>query len=194
MLALFRRSGSWSIGEFTRRFALSGRPRLYSSLSPSRPPCDFIVKSQACCAVHVACVRPTRPTHTSRPGLSALYHSEGWGRGGACAVHSVREKLVTEKPERAATGCRKRIANSFWSSSEAAGSSPLRERRARPPPLPSTDCHGGRWERLAGFLGTLPFPPPRKQDWVLKCLQGGRAHPLAACAVATLCLSLPSPL
>ena len=25
-----------------------------------------------------------------------------------------------------------------------------------------------------------------QQDWILKCLQGVRAHPLAACAVATL--------
>jgi hypothetical protein len=27
--------------------------------------------------------------------------------------------------------------------------------------------------------------------WILKCLQGGRAHPLAACGVATLCCSPP---
>jgi hypothetical protein len=31
----------------------------------------------------------------------------------------------------------------------------------------------------------------RSQDWILKCLQGGRAHPLKACAVATLCCSPP---
>jgi hypothetical protein len=29
---------------------------------------------------------------------------------------------------------------------------------------------------------------PRQQDWLLKCVQGGRAHPLAACGVATLLL------
>jgi hypothetical protein len=37
-------------------------------------------------------------------------------------------------------------------------------------------------------------PPPRKQSqgshfWILKCLQGGRARPLAACGLATLCCS-----
>ena len=31
--------------------------------------------------------------------------------------------------------------------------------------------------------------PRQKQDWILKCPQGGRAHPLAACGVATLCCS-----
>jgi hypothetical protein len=31
--------------------------------------------------------------------------------------------------------------------------------------------------------------PTQKQDWILKCLQGGRAHPLAAWEVATLCFS-----
>ena len=31
--------------------------------------------------------------------------------------------------------------------------------------------------------------PRQQQDWILKCLQGGRAYPLAACAVATLCSS-----
>jgi hypothetical protein len=41
-------------------------------------------------------------------------------------------------------------------------------------------------------------PPARKQgprqtqNWFLKCLQGGRAHPLAACGVATLCCSPPA--
>ena len=29
--------------------------------------------------------------------------------------------------------------------------------------------------------------PRQKQNWFLKCLQGGRAHRLAACGVATLC-------
>jgi hypothetical protein len=28
--------------------------------------------------------------------------------------------------------------------------------------------------------------------WFLKCLQGGRAHPLAACGLATLCCSPPA--
>jgi hypothetical protein len=33
--------------------------------------------------------------------------------------------------------------------------------------------------------------PRQQHDWILKCLQGGRAHPLAACGVATLCSSPP---
>ena len=33
-----------------------------------------------------------------------------------------------------------------------------------------------------------------RQDWFLKCLQGGRAHPLAVCGVATLCCSPPASL
>ena len=42
------------------------------------------------------------------------------------------------------------------------------------------------YERLGGagkVLGTSKADPRRQQDWFLKCLQGGRAHPLAACAV-----------
>jgi hypothetical protein len=35
-------------------------------------------------------------------------------------------------------------------------------------------------------------PEPRKQqDWILMCLQGGRAHLLTACGVATLCCCSP---
>jgi hypothetical protein len=33
--------------------------------------------------------------------------------------------------------------------------------------------------------------PRRQQDWLLKSLRGSRAHPLAACGVATLCRSPP---
>ena len=29
----------------------------------------------------------------------------------------------------------------------------------------------------------------QQQDWILKCLQGRRAHPVAACGLATLCCS-----
>jgi hypothetical protein len=35
---------------------------------------------------------------------------------------------------------------------------------------------------VKGF-GNPPPREPTQQDWVLKCLQGGRAHPLAACGV-----------
>ena len=38
---------------------------------------------------------------------------------------------------------------------------------------------------------TSKADPGQQQDWILKCLQDGRAHLLAACAVATLCC-LPS--
>jgi len=31
----------------------------------------------------------------------------------------------------------------------------------------------------------------QQQDWILMCMQGGRAHHLAACGVATLCCSPP---
>jgi hypothetical protein len=33
---------------------------------------------------------------------------------------------------------------------------------------------------------SLKADPRQQQDWFLKSLQGGRAHPLAACGVATL--------
>jgi hypothetical protein len=43
---------------------------------------------------------------------------------------------------------------------------------------------------------TSGFQPPqnrprRQQDWILKCLQGGRAHPLAACGHPTGVLTEP---
>jgi hypothetical protein len=39
---------------------------------------------------------------------------------------------------------------------------------------------------------TSKSDPRRLQDWILNCLQGERAHPLAACGVATLCCSPPA--
>jgi hypothetical protein len=39
---------------------------------------------------------------------------------------------------------------------------------------------------------TSKAEPRKTQDWVLKCLQGGRAHPLAACGMATLYCSPPA--
>jgi hypothetical protein len=39
---------------------------------------------------------------------------------------------------------------------------------------------------------TSKADPRRQQDRFLKCLQCGRAHPLAACGVATLCSSPPT--
>ena len=39
---------------------------------------------------------------------------------------------------------------------------------------------------------TSKAEPRQQQDWILKCVQGGRAHPLAACGVATLCCSPPA--
>jgi hypothetical protein len=48
------------------------------------------------------------------------------------------------------------------------------------------------WELLTlgfGNAATSKADPRQKQDWVLECLQGGRARPLAACGVATLCCS-----
>jgi hypothetical protein len=51
----------------------------------------------------------------------------------------------------------------------------------------------GLWECKSCQYAPPTPPPPRKQqqDWILKCLQGGRAHPLAACGVAVLCCSPP---
>jgi hypothetical protein len=43
-----------------------------------------------------------------------------------------------------------------------------------------------------GHAATPKAEPRQQQDWVLKCLQGGRAHPLAACGVATLCCPPPA--
>jgi hypothetical protein len=39
---------------------------------------------------------------------------------------------------------------------------------------------------------TSKAEPRQQQDWILKGLQGGRVHPLAACGVATLCCSPPA--
>ena len=39
---------------------------------------------------------------------------------------------------------------------------------------------------------TSKAEPRQQQDWILKRVQGGRAHPLAACGVATLCCSPPA--
>jgi hypothetical protein len=36
-------------------------------------------------------------------------------------------------------------------------------------------------------------PTGRQQDWILRCLQAERAHPLAAYGVATLCNGSPKP-
>jgi hypothetical protein len=38
----------------------------------------------------------------------------------------------------------------------------------------------------------LESRPKAAQDWILQTLQGGRAYPRAACAVATLCCSPPA--
>jgi hypothetical protein len=55
--------------------------------------------------------------------------------------------------------------------------------RARPAPaLPAAEsAHRARAVRRRG----------EQQDWILMRRQGGRAHPLAACGVATLCCSPP---
>jgi hypothetical protein len=41
---------------------------------------------------------------------------------------------------------------------------------------------------------TSKADPRRQQDWLLRCLQGGRTHPLASpsCGVAVLCYSPPA--
>jgi hypothetical protein len=39
---------------------------------------------------------------------------------------------------------------------------------------------------------TSKVEPRRKQDWFFECLQGERAHALAACGVATLCCPSPA--
>jgi hypothetical protein len=41
---------------------------------------------------------------------------------------------------------------------------------------------------------TSKAEPRRQQDWILMCLQGGRARPLTAYGVATLCCSPPGAL
>jgi hypothetical protein len=49
------------------------------------------------------------------------------------------------------------------------------------------------WPTRAILLGLESRPskadPRQQQDWILKCQQGRRAHPLAACGVAVLCCS-----
>jgi hypothetical protein len=47
--------------------------------------------------------------------------------------------------------------------------------------------------RTRSRAGVWKADPRRQQhDWFLKCLQGGRAHTLAACGVATICCSPPA--
>ena len=46
---------------------------------------------------------------------------------------------------------------------------------------------GGFWK-----AATPKAEGRRKQDWIFKCLQGGRAHPLAVYVEATLCCSPPA--
>jgi hypothetical protein len=57
--------------------------------------------------------------------------------------------------------------------------------------------HGGsdageRGLRVCWKAVTSKADPRRKQDWILKCLQGLRAHPFAACRLTTLCCSPPA--
>jgi hypothetical protein len=47
--------------------------------------------------------------------------------------------------------------------------------------------HHGTWGQGQGLGKSRPLESRHKQDWFLKVLQGGRAHPLTACGVATLC-------
>jgi hypothetical protein len=46
--------------------------------------------------------------------------------------------------------------------------------------------------RRCGFGKPSKADPREQQDWILRCVQGGRAHPLAACGVGTLCSSPPA--
>ena len=50
---------------------------------------------------------------------------------------------------------------------------------------------GPRWFHLTARRVWKAADPRRPQDWILKCQQGGRARPLAACGVATLCCPPP---
>ena len=57
-------------------------------------------------------------------------------------------------------------------------------------------AHATMWVKLASgsdsrHLESIP-KAEAKQDWILKCLQGGRALTHAACGVATLCGSPPT--
>ena len=46
--------------------------------------------------------------------------------------------------------------------------------------------HGRRDLRVRCNAATSKADPRQKQDWFLRCLKGGEAHPLAACGLATL--------
>jgi hypothetical protein len=46
--------------------------------------------------------------------------------------------------------------------------------------------------RASATTATIATGAGQQQNWILKCLQGVRAHPLAACGVATLCCSPPA--
>ena len=57
-----------------------------------------------------------------------------------------------------------------------------------------TQSQRSAWREIAWF-GKPPHSkadPRQQQEWSLKRLQAGRARPLAACAVATLCCSPPA--
>jgi hypothetical protein len=50
-------------------------------------------------------------------------------------------------------------------------------------------CRFVPWALIGFETPPRKADPRQQQDWFLKGLQGGRAHPLAACRVATLCCS-----
>jgi hypothetical protein len=85
--------------------------------------------------------------------------------GCAAAVQRVR---VLERLRVPSNAPELRQRNRDWTLDQATGREPTRERLrfGKPPPRKKT--------------------PRQKQDWFLEYLQGGRAHPLAACGVATL--------
>ena len=56
------------------------------------------------------------------------------------------------------------------------------------PPWPPVSGEAWNWK-----AATSKADPRQQQDWILKCLQGGRVHPLAACGVAALCSSPLNP-
>jgi hypothetical protein len=55
-------------------------------------------------------------------------------------------------------------------------------------PRGGTECSLGRWGASWILLHTidLVIRVRKGSNWILKGLQGGRAHPLAACGLATL--------
>jgi hypothetical protein len=66
---------------------------------------------------------------------------------------------------------------------------------------PETPMRGGpqaerqvmrSWALIIRWKKSLATDPRQQQDWILKCLQGERAHPLATCGEATLCCSPPA--